>query len=86
MRTILTAVLILLMASPIEAGVCHEDTPKYRLERAKERLSDLKEMNWDWDSYSNRERSDIRAETRELQRSINSGYLSYEEAYGESVD
>jgi len=52
------------------------------MERAKERLDDLKEMNWNWGNYSNSERSGIRAEARELQRAINSGHLSYQEAYG----
>ena len=86
MKTILTAALILAITVPLEAEVWHEDTPEYRLERAKERLEDLKEMNWDWGAYNNRQRSDFRAEARELQRAINSGRVSYEEAYGEFAD
>lgn len=86
MRLILIAVLILLIATPINAEVWHEDTQEYRLERARDRLDEFKQMNWDWSNYSNRERSEIRAQTRELQGSINSGYLSYKEAYGESAE
>ncbi|RUM94779.1 MAG: hypothetical protein DSZ28_01500 [Thiothrix sp.] len=84
MKIIMIAVLILAISSPVAAEVYHEDTPKYRLERAKERLDDFKEMNWDWGSYSNSEGSGIKAGARELQRI--GGHLSYRKAYGESVE
>ena len=86
MRTTLIAILLLLIASSIEAEVWHEDTPEYRRERAEDRLHELEQMAWDWDTYSSSERVEIRAEARELKRAINRGRLSYEEAYGETYD
>ena len=86
MRTLLSAILILAITSPIQAEIWHEDTPQYRMERAKELLYDLKERNWEWSSYSSRQRSAFRAEARDLQQAINSGNLRYREAYGESEE